>query len=67
MSLCVVVSGDPASGFQIIGLFKHAHHAAEWADEWLPDLDWWVLPVVSITEVENEHRGTSEATDGGAD
>lgn len=45
MSLSVVVTGNPGDGFRVIGPFKQPHYASEWADTWLPDIDWWVLPL----------------------
>lgn len=53
MGLCIVMTGNPIDGFETIGPFKQEHYAAEWADEWLPDLDWWVLPL--IHESEKQH------------
>lgn len=54
MSLCVIVTGNPADGFDTIGPFTQEHYASEWADEWLPDIDWWVLPLHHTEEYENE-------------
>ena len=54
MSLCVVVAGNPTEGFRIIGPFKQPHYASEWADEWIDDLGWWVLPLKHEEEVQNE-------------
>ena len=53
MSLCVVVTGNPGDGFNVIGPFKQEHYASEWADEWLPDIDWWVMPLESTEGYEN--------------
>ena len=54
MSLCVVMTGNPVEGFEVIGPFKQPHYASEWADEWIDDLDWWVLPLKHEEEVQNE-------------
>ncbi len=54
MSLCIVVTGNPADGFEHIGPFKQEHHAAEWADTWLPTLDWWVIPLIHEKDKEHE-------------
>ena len=54
MSLCVVVTGNPADGFEYIGPFKQEHHAAEWADTWLATLDWWVIPLTHEKDKEHE-------------
>ncbi len=54
MSLCIVVTGNPAEGFEHIGPFTQEHYAAEWADTWLPSLDWWVIPLTNEKEKENE-------------
>ena len=54
MSLCVVMTGNPVEGFEVIGPFKQPHYASEWADEWLDDLDWWVLPLKHEEEIQNE-------------
>lgn len=53
MSLSVVVAGNPSEGYQVIGPFKQPQYAAEWADEWVPDTDWWVLPLKSEEEFQN--------------
>ena len=34
VSLCVVMTGNPVEGFEVIGPFKQPHYASEWADEW---------------------------------
>lgn len=57
MSLCVVMTGNPVEGFEVIGPFKQPHYASEWADEWLDDLDWWVLPLKH--EEEAQHGSSS--------
>ena len=54
MSLCVVMTGNPVEGFEVIGPFKQPHYASEWADEWLDSLDWWVLPLKHEEEIQNE-------------
>lgn len=54
MSLFQVVNGNPATGFRFIGPFTNPHHAAEWADEWLTDSDWWIVTLQSNKEYENE-------------
>ena len=60
VSLCVVMTGNPVEGFEIIGPFKQPHYASEWADEWLDDLDWWVLPLQSEeTKQEEDNHGSS--------
>lgn len=53
MSVCIVVTGNPADGFEHIGPFNQEHYAAEWADTWLPDLDWWVVPLIHEEDKQN--------------
>jgi hypothetical protein len=53
MSLYIVVTGNPADGFEHIGPFKQEHYASEWADTWLPDLDWWVVPLIHEEDKQN--------------
>lgn len=53
MSLCVVVKGNPADGYNVIGPFKQEYYAVDWAQEWLPDVDWWVMPLESIEEYQD--------------
>ena len=52
MGMHVVLAGTPVGGFQIIGPFKTAHFAQEWAQEWLDSLDWWVVPLSATEEFE---------------
>lgn len=54
MSLCVVVKGNPADGFEVVGPFKQEHYAVDWAEEWLPDIDWWVMPLKAEEEYQDE-------------
>ena len=54
MSLNLVVAGNPAKGFKFIGPFTNPHHAAEWADEWVIESDWWVMSQQTKEEYENE-------------
>lgn len=54
MNQFVVITGNPAAGFKFIGPFTNPHHAAEWADEWVPSADYWVSTLTSSTEFENE-------------
>ena len=56
MSLCVVVKGNPADGFEVIGPFKQEYYASEWAQEWLPDVDWWVMPLKHEEEYQDGSR-----------
>ena len=49
----VILAGSPAEGFRVIGPFKQPHYASEWADEWLDDLDWWVLPLKHEEEAQH--------------
>lgn len=37
----LVIAGNPVDGFRCFGPFPHAHHAADWAVEWIHDT-WWV-------------------------
>jgi hypothetical protein len=53
MSLCAVVTGNPADGFQTIGTFKQETYAVDWASTWLPDDDWWIVPILSIEGFQN--------------
>ena len=54
MSLCAVVTGNPADGFQTIGPFKQEAYAVDWASTWLVDNDWWIVPLLSIEGFQNE-------------
>ena len=45
--MCVVISGTPLAGFTVIGPFKHQALAAEWAQIWEEDIDWWIAPLVA--------------------
>lgn len=51
--LSAVLTGTPVDGFEIIGPFKQPEYAADWADEWVPDLDWWVVPLQSTEEYQD--------------
>lgn len=50
----VLLAGNPADGVRVIGTFERAAYAAEWADEWIDGLDWWVVPLTSTGVMENE-------------
>ena len=49
-----VISGTPADGFNLIGPFSHAALAAEWAETWEDDIDWWILPMKPPSIAESE-------------
>lgn len=49
----IVVTGDPVGGFEHIGPFTQPQFAAEWADEWLDTISWWIVPLLSEKEKEN--------------
>ena len=49
-----VVSGTPADGFHLIGPFPHPALAEEWADAWEADIDWWILPIIEPSKLEQE-------------
>ena len=53
MSQYQVVTGNPVEGLKFIGPFTQPHYAAEWADEWIPDSDWWVVTVQTEEEYQN--------------
>lgn len=47
-----IISGNPLTGFSIIGPFPHAILACDWANAWEKDIDWWVAKVVDPADRE---------------
>mgnify|MGYP001043925522 CR=1 FL=1 len=50
----VIATGDPASGFELIGPFSNEEEAIEWADRFLDTYAWWALPLVGQDSVADE-------------
>jgi len=46
MGMHVVMTGDPANGFAILGPFATRDEALAWAEREC-DGDWWLLPLVA--------------------
>ena len=46
MPMTVLICGNPASGFQIIGLFANSAEAQSYAEDYSLK-DWWVAEVIS--------------------
>lgn len=53
MALSVVVHGSFGEGFRVVGPFKTAEHAADWACV-NTDADWWVAPLEASEEKEKQ-------------
>lgn len=51
--LSAVIAGNPVDGFRVVGPFKQPEYASEWADTWVADLDWWVVPLESEEEYQD--------------
>lgn len=58
--LSAVITGNPIDGFEVVGPFKQPQYAADWADTWTDDVDWWVVPLQSEEEYQdarNQEQG----------
>lgn len=45
MGMHVIMTGNPADGFAVIGPFNNAEEASEYADEHFREEEWWLLPL----------------------
>jgi hypothetical protein len=49
----VVMYGNPAIGFSLVGPFDTVDEANEWADDNATrEYDWWILPIAEPTQGE---------------
>jgi hypothetical protein len=49
--ICIVITGNPMSGFTYYGPFANRAVAHAWANDILGANDWWIAPLSDMDEV----------------